>query len=489
MELPNFDGSEHISATTWVQKMDAYLQLNPMEEGKAIQFATLYLMGKAHEWWFYGMTTLGHGRITSYQDSTQRLIDRFDREDPDHHSMELTKIKQTGSAETFIEEFQKVSVMVPDVSESKLLMMYIEELIEPVKGWVKYFKHVTLQDVIECTKDLVGAANKNRFTPKPPIIPRGRDTRPMDEGKGKLDEATRRDLRRKQLCFTCKEPWKPSHRCLGKGTIHYIEVMSDSEEETDDEDGGATHTMQTNHKEEEEDLHAQGSGASLPPDVGLKKVTIASMSGVPKFNTFWIKGVVQGQRATVLIDGGASYNFIDMAMVERRHIPTVDFEGFLVEVVGGRTIACDTYIPQMSLTLGRYTLAQEFYVVDIPDQGCRSIPAPVRTLEPRSERERPETTLLPTLRTGASRNHAPPHAPALPNRAPDLSWALPAFSRSSTLPLAPGPLPPTLPNLQDSLLTPWNRTHGALPDACGRSPIFGPKNNFFWPCGWALGHF
>jgi hypothetical protein len=54
------------------------------------------------------------------------------------------------------------------------------------------------------------------------------------------------------------------------------------------------------------------------------------MCGVPKFNTFQIKGVVQGQRETILIDGGASHNFIDMDMVERRNIPTVYFEGFLV---------------------------------------------------------------------------------------------------------------------------------------------------------------
>jgi hypothetical protein len=45
----------------------------------------------------------------------------------------------------------------------------------------------------------------------------------------------------------------------------------------------------------------------------------------------------------------------------------VEFEGFLVEVAGGRTIACDRYIPQMNLTLGRYTLTQDFYVVNIPD--------------------------------------------------------------------------------------------------------------------------
>jgi len=69
----------------------------------------------------------------------------------------------------------------------------------------------------------------------------------------------------------------------------------------------------------------------------------------------------------MLIDGGASHNFIDVAMVARRHIPTIDFEGFLVEVAGGRTMACGRYIPHMSLTLGRYTLIDNFYVVDIPD--------------------------------------------------------------------------------------------------------------------------
>ena len=32
-----------------------------------------------------------------------------------------------------------------------------------------------------------------------------------------LNEDTRRDLRRKNLCFNCKGPWVPSHRCMGKG--------------------------------------------------------------------------------------------------------------------------------------------------------------------------------------------------------------------------------------------------------------------------------
>jgi hypothetical protein len=77
-----------------------------------------------------------------------------------------------------------VSVMVPNVSKYRSLMMYIERLIELVLRWVKDFKLVTLHDSIECTRDLVGAANKNRFTPRSPIITRGRDTKHMDNRKG-----------------------------------------------------------------------------------------------------------------------------------------------------------------------------------------------------------------------------------------------------------------------------------------------------------------
>jgi hypothetical protein len=72
------------------------------------------------------------------------------------------------------------------------------------------------------------------------------------------------------------------------------------------------------------------------------------------------------------------------------------------------------------------------------DQCCRSVPPPpVRTPDPRSERERPGTALPAALRAGASRNRAPGRAPDLPNRAPELKTPLPALSRTVPLPRAP----------------------------------------------------
>jgi hypothetical protein len=95
--------------------------------------------------------------------------------------------------------------------------------------------------------------------------------------------------------------------------------------------------------------------------------TLASISGVPKYNTFRMRGVLQGQKVSVLIDGGASHNFIDVALLKRRHIPIVEFEGFKVEVVGGSTMPWDRYIPGLKLTLCRHELTQDVYVMDLLD--------------------------------------------------------------------------------------------------------------------------
>ena len=88
-----------------------------MIETDAIKLDTFYLDGEAHEWWYHRLVTLGHNTITSYPDFTQRLIERFDRKDPEVHYGELAQLKQTGSADAFISEFQRITVHDEDVHE------------------------------------------------------------------------------------------------------------------------------------------------------------------------------------------------------------------------------------------------------------------------------------------------------------------------------------------------------------------------------------
>ena len=58
--------------------------------------------------------------------------------------------------------------MVQDVSQVRLMMLFTEGLMEPLRGWVKAFKPTNLHDTIWKTRDL-GSTTKTRFTPRPPL--------------------------------------------------------------------------------------------------------------------------------------------------------------------------------------------------------------------------------------------------------------------------------------------------------------------------------
>jgi hypothetical protein len=275
-----------------------------MREMESINFATMYLYGKAHDWWYHGLTTLGYNQIVTYTEFTQRLIDRFDQGDTELHFRELTQLKKIGVVEVYIEEFQRLAVMVQDISQTRLMMLFTEGLMEPLKGWVKSFHPTNLHDSIWRITYL-GLASKSNFVPKPPLNTGGRDRRPpmnqggchprgFDRGHGRMDENAKRELRRKKIFFTCKEPWNPSHKFMGCGQVHYIEVTSNNEEE---EDFGQIHNIEADTietvEEETPGLDSTAKG----------KATLASINGVPKYNTFKMRGVLQGKKVLVLIDG------------------------------------------------------------------------------------------------------------------------------------------------------------------------------------------
>jgi hypothetical protein len=107
-----------------------------------------------------------------------------------------------------------------------------------LRGWVKAYRPPTLQDAILRTRDLADSVPKTKTFSKPFVPQRDQDRKPFQrewKGKEKLDDETRRELMRKKLCLSCRDPWVPGHRCMGKGEIHYIQVATDSMDSEEEE--------------------------------------------------------------------------------------------------------------------------------------------------------------------------------------------------------------------------------------------------------------
>jgi len=99
---------------------------------------------------------------------------------------------------------------------------------------------------------------------------------------------------------------------MGCVQVHYIEVTLDNEE---DEDVG--HIQNT----EVDTIETAEEEATCHDNAVEERSILASISGVPKYNTLRMRGVLQGKKVSLLIDGGASHNFINLALLQRRHIP------------------------------------------------------------------------------------------------------------------------------------------------------------------------
>ena len=125
--------------------------------------------------------------------------------------------------------------MVIDISESQLILLFIEGLAEPLKGLVKAYRPSTLQEALNRTRDLQDDIPRTRFhlrmnAPsqfKNQIPPMKIPTRNFKRDNFSRD---RDEMRRRKLCFTCQEPWVPVHKCA-KGKEHYIVFFSYSEAE------------------------------------------------------------------------------------------------------------------------------------------------------------------------------------------------------------------------------------------------------------------
>ena len=124
LTLPTFDGSSKTSARAWIHKLDTYLTLKPMSETEAIRFATMHLERAAYDWWHHRLVIQDHGLITSYETFSSKLITRFDRKDIEVYYRDLAQLRQGGSSDDFIEEFQLISVMVLDMSEQCKVMLF-----------------------------------------------------------------------------------------------------------------------------------------------------------------------------------------------------------------------------------------------------------------------------------------------------------------------------------------------------------------------------
>ena len=143
-------------------------------------------------------------------------------------------------------------------------------------------------------------------------------------------------------CFHCDGAYSPGHRCPEKN----LRVIICAEEEGDlSEENG--------HDENEERGY---------PEMDL---SIFSAGGLTQPHTMKLQGTVKGRTALVLIDSGASHNFISTELVSHLGLNIEATPTYTVRLGDGHKKSASSCCPEVEVQLGTYGIREKFFVFEL----------------------------------------------------------------------------------------------------------------------------
>lgn len=196
--------------------------------------------------------------------------------------------------DAYIVEFQRLSVLVTDISPRRLVVLFCDGLVDPLRGWVKVHDPLILAEATKKARDLAPSVHKEKNHSIDSSYCKDRDKKPFQkeynkpkEGSKGLDNETLNELRKKKLCFHCRENWDLSHKFSLKAKANQMEYFSVEESESEVED---------QHFDSDEGNTIDES--SIPKD----DRSLARLTRAQKEITFKVRGTIQGQKVISPID-------------------------------------------------------------------------------------------------------------------------------------------------------------------------------------------
>lgn len=158
----------------------------------------------------------------------------------------------------------------------------------------------------------------------------------------KFSDAEIEERRRRGLCFRCDETFSPGHICKNR----HLHVLLMGEDEKQMEGVEAEIALQVNA---EQALQFQmGSVAGMKSQKSLK---------------LW--GELQGKRVMVLVNSGASHNFISQELVQQMGITVDQSLEYVVQVGDGYTTLKQGVCRGVELQLPNVKVTETFYLFDL----------------------------------------------------------------------------------------------------------------------------
>ena len=338
-----------------------YFKVHSIPQNERLEFVMPHVEGPALQWFIWSTDRYV---LEDWDDFKIQLGRRF-RDLLSYDIMEqFLEIKQKGLVKEYKDEFERLLVYLPPILEAIMMKTFAKGLTKGIKVELSRGSFKDLRELIDTTfkiEKIMQAVYESyheqyfkEAKPPHPYTKTPRQThpwrptykhacsttngkiatlptagRPRTEGdsmdvssKGFIPYTKRKlmltteevqNRREKGLCYHCNEKLGPCHHC--KKTLQIMIVAEDEAKQ--------------NERELAEIPEWEFSEEVSETQLLSANVSLNSMLGLANTKSIMIKGALQGKEIMILIDSGASHNFLRSSLVSEFHLPcnqSVQFE-------------------------------------------------------------------------------------------------------------------------------------------------------------------
>ncbi|XP_078429554.1 uncharacterized protein LOC144701690 [Wolffia australiana] len=348
-DLPYFNGT---NAQAWLNCVERFFKIHKLTDDEKLQLVSLHMEGIAQGWFIYTEENFGsenwlgfcHYFEKRYNFSVRSLC------------TQLMNLRQKGTVSEYRSEFEDLVAFLAHVPHDIQETAYLNGLKREIRVELNKYRPFGIQDImdysLEAESNLAILDEQGGQTRVITTIPRilynnnnqrsmgiirgeGRPHPPQNreaqnsirnesfqiDNKKKITKLTTEEFiqrKEKGLCYTCNEKYTPGHRCNKKLSIYMLQ--EDVEEE---EDQPIT----------EENLMQLDDGPLIRGEFMSINSSKVDTGLSPASFRLW--GELYNPRVSLLIDGGATYNFIKPKVIQALSIQVSPYHKFSISLGDG----------------------------------------------------------------------------------------------------------------------------------------------------------
>ena len=155
-------------------------------------------------------------------------------------------------------------------------------------------------------------------------------------------------------CFRCGQPYSPTHRCPERKLR--VLILGEDEETTKDGEFEVAELIKG-----ERDQEPQGE----TPECNYLDLPFFSINGFSRPKTMKMKGNIGEHSVIVLVDSGASHNFISETLANNLGLPISETGVFVVKLGDGRQISSAGMCKQIKLLVNGVSIVADFHLFNL----------------------------------------------------------------------------------------------------------------------------